>query len=780
MNRYTRRRNAAMKSVAAKNYDIMSIIIDGMDQQHCLVPNKGSQSSFKDPLKQMITGVKVHGVGLYLYRTIDTVKKGADLTIYCILSQIDRWRCDFDCYPEELYVQLDGGSENANQYVLAALELLVIKRIVRKVLFTRLPTGHTHDDIDACFSKIWEVFKGKPCETLQMYKELIVKGLAKTKLNPQMIDVMVVPNYQQFFGAEGIIDSKLSRLHKEVQTQHQWKFEAVAPSVLFPLGCKTMYRAYSSDVVVEIAKKPKQQCVSVVGQYTGLEPMKLYVRWYPSAECISSRLGIEGFYLIRKVPHCENNWLDPLELSIGSSIAINKCIAEVESSYDIIADAEIRDAWEEWRENYAPLSDDADRYLLLLSSKNHPYHIPLCDVYLDGFSGVDRPRWGAKLDEPLIQTDYIWPEVLARANPSVVTEFTPNPPEPRTISVSDEYLESILDVFDRKCASYHASLQILSKKALEMKVQRRVSYNGIVPSTTGKCDISCKFYLILISTTITGNKSALIQRIKTMDAGFLTGVFRPLVEGSQLLVDRVLAPVDLEELLDEFVCSINQTVVTRRILHSFRPATNIQKDAMVVLLELLRKRDNRICVAHRDVNHRRSSRSTHLPSIFCQCDTLSAMMQSPTDLAWLRNQISLDSWKAAWEIYLPIQLENGVWNLLLIRTKDRKAFLFDPHYDISKSEHRERFGVTLNSYSSMLNTIMPEISAGATPNGSWQCEKFPFEFYEVLENDFDSGLYVFMIMYFLAMDCPLYFEMRNMHHFRKLVVYSVLCEDLGV
>jgi hypothetical protein len=42
-------------------------------------------------------------------------------------------------YPEILYLQVDGGSENANQYVFAMLELLVVKRCCRDVYFSRLP-----------------------------------------------------------------------------------------------------------------------------------------------------------------------------------------------------------------------------------------------------------------------------------------------------------------------------------------------------------------------------------------------------------------------------------------------------------------------------------------------------------------------------------------------------------------------------------------------------------------------------------------------------------------
>lgn len=42
---------------------------------------------------------------------------------------------------------MDGGSENANQSLLGMLEFLVYKRLIKTIHFTRLPTGHTHEDI---------------------------------------------------------------------------------------------------------------------------------------------------------------------------------------------------------------------------------------------------------------------------------------------------------------------------------------------------------------------------------------------------------------------------------------------------------------------------------------------------------------------------------------------------------------------------------------------------------------------------------------------------------
>jgi hypothetical protein len=374
---------------------VMSMIVDGMEQSHCQCPYLGSQTSFSDPLKQCLTGVKEHGVGLTLYRTIDTVVKGANLTIHCVLSQIETWKKRNGRYPEEIYLQVDGGSENANQYLLAQLELLVIKRIARLILFTRLPTGHTHEDIDACFGVIWNCCKGRPCETLQQYMNRIVATFAETALRAVMIDVMVVPDYKHLL--RDCVDSKLKNLHKDIQTQHQWRFEAVEQSVYFPLGCKTTYRAYSSDVVVEFVKKPKLQCLSSVGQYTGLEPVQLHCRWYPSAQCDASRPNVEGFYLLWRMPHADNGTLPPCPFPDLVVETIQKTLSEIRKRYDVITHSVIREQWDSWRDAFAPTVNDAVEYVRLQKLKGRAYHIPLKLILLNKQVSNQHNTWSHKL-----------------------------------------------------------------------------------------------------------------------------------------------------------------------------------------------------------------------------------------------------------------------------------------------------------------------------------------------------------------------------------------------
>lgn len=476
----------AKENLSGSKPTVMSMIIDGMDQSHCRIPYLGTQHSFSNTLKQCITGIKEHGVGVTLYRTIDTVRKGADLTIYCVLSQLEAWKMRHGYYPEELYLQVDGGSENANQYLLCILELLIVKRICRKLYYTRLPTGHTHEDIDACFAHIWLCFRNQPCETLQGYKTIVENTLSKSALKAKVIDVYVIPNWQIFL--EGCIDSKLSKLHHEIHTQHQWRFEAVQKSTDFPLGCKTSYKAYSSDKVVEIIQKPKQQCISEVGQYTGLEPTTLFCPWYPAAFGICSdprRQGVEGFYLLRDIPHSPSGKLPPCPFPHNARENIVTTLNEIRTKYDIVDSADIREAWDLWALKWAPQNDCSQAYITRMAQKGLAYHIPLKGIILNRNVEL-QTGWANALEVAPIDQDIQWPEIFAMAMNSVVSDFNVNAPDPRMYTTNDALLQNDLLYFTEKCDNYYeVTVKAFTNAVLISALKRKVSYSGEIKSTGG-------------------------------------------------------------------------------------------------------------------------------------------------------------------------------------------------------------------------------------------------------------------------------------------------------
>jgi len=123
-----------------------------MDQNHCKIPSLSRDLAYPNELvTQHLTGLLNHGNELFLYRNFENLSKGSNLTVHCILLQLEAFLDEYDVFPEEIYIQLDGGKENANRIVLGFLELLVHRNIAKKIIFSRLPVGHTHEDIDGCF-----------------------------------------------------------------------------------------------------------------------------------------------------------------------------------------------------------------------------------------------------------------------------------------------------------------------------------------------------------------------------------------------------------------------------------------------------------------------------------------------------------------------------------------------------------------------------------------------------------------------------------------------------
>ena len=263
-------RRRIQEAVSMSPNTIMSSIIDGASQNHCTIPHPGENVEFSNGLEQHIEGVLTHGHGFTIYRSFPTVDADADFTIFCLLSELEKWKdSHLQNFPQTWYIQIDGGSENANKYLFAALEYIVAKRLVQKIVLTRLPVGHTHEDIDACFGVIATWYGRHIVHTPQEYAEAIESafGAESSKLKCKVVDVFVVPNYQEFFSSS--IDQHFGRTHKLEWTQHQYRFEAVTVSDYFPNGVKFTYRKYSCDKVVLIDKKPIINCRTPVGILTG-------------------------------------------------------------------------------------------------------------------------------------------------------------------------------------------------------------------------------------------------------------------------------------------------------------------------------------------------------------------------------------------------------------------------------------------------------------------------------------------------------------------------------
>lgn len=131
---------------------ILSMIIDLEDSSKTGMPYLAREATLNHQLEHHLTGAKIHGDHVHFFPTTNTVGKSANLTCFCILRTIEMFYEKHKRIPETIYIQIDGGSENANETVLAMCELIVHKRFGKLLLLCRLPPGHTHEDIDGKFN----------------------------------------------------------------------------------------------------------------------------------------------------------------------------------------------------------------------------------------------------------------------------------------------------------------------------------------------------------------------------------------------------------------------------------------------------------------------------------------------------------------------------------------------------------------------------------------------------------------------------------------------------
>lgn len=92
---------------ALREPKVLSVVIDIMESYELKVPHSANKNKAAKHVNSTFVGALVHGEGMNLYRTTNTVKKGANLIIHVLLSEILGYlRRNDGKSPELLYAQV--------------------------------------------------------------------------------------------------------------------------------------------------------------------------------------------------------------------------------------------------------------------------------------------------------------------------------------------------------------------------------------------------------------------------------------------------------------------------------------------------------------------------------------------------------------------------------------------------------------------------------------------------------------------------------------------------
>jgi hypothetical protein len=301
-------------------------------------------------------------------------------------------------FPKQIFWQVDGGSENANKFCLMICELLIARTGIEEILLTRLPVGHTHEDIDARFGTIWKATRNQTLLSPQAYERMLRETFKQDKSHRfDVIDVFVIPDYKSFFENHYYAPENWSR---GKYTNHQFKFDRppLEDRHLFPLNVRIQYRMYCADEYVEIdevSALPLDRR-SPDGILLGYQAYKKGVFWAPAAKLDRP---VRGMYILKSLP----TDLFVMQNFCAGSRERLVAVADSVSAHFKPNDLRTHEPSTEWS-NFLRLAPQSNKVNEFTAHK--PPHIPFASILL-GFetvadAGSSVAPGGSAMSAPLI------------------------------------------------------------------------------------------------------------------------------------------------------------------------------------------------------------------------------------------------------------------------------------------------------------------------------------------------------------------------------------------
>jgi len=105
-----------------------------MAQVHNFIPwYGGSGSNIVKTFDTHLQGIIIHGKRFTLFRSFGNVGKGSNVAVYAWLRELEKIYIENGNLPDDIYMQIDGGPENANAMTLGLAELMVHRGLTKRV-----------------------------------------------------------------------------------------------------------------------------------------------------------------------------------------------------------------------------------------------------------------------------------------------------------------------------------------------------------------------------------------------------------------------------------------------------------------------------------------------------------------------------------------------------------------------------------------------------------------------------------------------------------------------
>ena len=123
-------------------------------------PPKGAEDALRDALKLHVVGVIFHGNPdrVHLFAAAPHLSGNSNLNCECLLRAMKAEYAEQGMLPR-LHIQFDNAGDNKSRWVLGFCAWLIKRGWVKEVHLSMMMVGHTHEDIDAIFKLIQDLWR---------------------------------------------------------------------------------------------------------------------------------------------------------------------------------------------------------------------------------------------------------------------------------------------------------------------------------------------------------------------------------------------------------------------------------------------------------------------------------------------------------------------------------------------------------------------------------------------------------------------------------------------
>ena len=232
----------AIRQFCRYDPDMTSIIIDAMDKSKTSPPRWPQRTHAQDkydPHTLKLTGAIIHGAPneYYFFLSDDTIPADTNLNAAIIMRILTELSNKPGGLKKKLHFQFDNTSAgNKNIRMYAFLGMLVQFQVVEEIYVEYLNVGHTHEDIDAVFSKVSIFLQKCAIEVVSIALWMLGQFMKRFRTRPPYKELLKhVPDTWHWLKGcynpiKGISQSRSIRIAMKGQWAHIWSKATMAES----------------------------------------------------------------------------------------------------------------------------------------------------------------------------------------------------------------------------------------------------------------------------------------------------------------------------------------------------------------------------------------------------------------------------------------------------------------------------------------------------------------------------------------------------------------------